>query len=91
MEMIESVCREVNETVEARPEVNGHKRFLNECNYLTESLLKMIKRCDFSVFYRLNLARQLYLQGNAADTGNLKSILMDNEHEDKEIKESFWR
>lgn len=29
MEMIESICMEVNETVDARPEVNGHRKFLN--------------------------------------------------------------
>jgi hypothetical protein len=29
MEMIEAVCKEINEVVDARPEINGYKKFLN--------------------------------------------------------------
>jgi hypothetical protein len=93
MEMVESVCSEVNEIVEARPEVNGHKSFLNECNYLAEALLKMIKRCDFSVFNRLASIRQLYLNGDISDTVQIKSILeqMRGEEDGSEVKESLWK
>ena len=45
MEMIDSICTEINEVVEARPDITGHKIFLNECNFLVEAILKMIKRC----------------------------------------------
>ena len=45
MEMIDSICTEINEVVDARPDISGHKTFLNECNFVMEAILKMVKRC----------------------------------------------
>jgi len=27
--MVEAICKEINDTVDARPEISGNKRFLN--------------------------------------------------------------
>ena len=45
MQMVDAICTEINEVVEARPDISGHKVFLNECNFLSEAILKMVKRC----------------------------------------------
>ena len=46
-----------------------------ECSFLAESLLKMIRRCDFDVFYRLERARELYLSGDIADSQKLRELM----------------
>lgn len=50
----------------------------------------MIRRCDFLVFYRLDEARKIYLEGDIANLTRLKnSLSSDNKNE--EIMPAFWK
>lgn len=81
MEMIGSLCDQINDVVDTRPYITGHKAFLNQCNFLAEACLKLVKRCDFSVFYRLHQARQMFMEGDETNFERLRAILNDDDYQ----------
>lgn len=51
----------VEECLKSMPELGGKKRFVVECNYVSEGLLRFWRGLDFSPFYKIHQMTELYL------------------------------